>query len=85
MRQLLAEGKRADAIDLCYDTLDNWLLAGNFEPVREVLREVEREVWPKSVEMSILIVTAPWRGELGVAREDLANKVLTREPVSDFR
>jgi hypothetical protein len=75
IHQLLAANQRPDAIDLVYDTMDEWLLAGDFGSAREAIRQAAEEPLPKSILMSFLIVSAPWKGEMGEAREYLGTLV----------
>jgi hypothetical protein len=72
VKSLLAEGKRPQAIDCVYDTMDAWLVAGDFQSAREALRQAAEENLPGSILISLIIVTVPWKGELGEAREHLA-------------
>lgn len=65
IRELLAEKHRADAIDLVYDTLDDLLLDGQIDAVRNILTTIPLDdSLPLSICLSVLTVTKPWRDQL---------------------
>lgn len=71
-----AAGRRADALDLLYDTVDDHCLAGEFEWVAAALREgLSRWTAGKlqlAAALSIITVTYPWRKRQEIAAEWLA-------------
>lgn len=69
IRARLAEGRRADAIDMVYDKADDLLLAGHFDEADALLRSLAADDLPSCVLMSALTVSRPYRGSMPEAWE----------------
>jgi hypothetical protein len=52
-------GESARALDLAYETIDEWLRMGNFSIVNKFLRETDVEFVPSRLLSAILTVTSP--------------------------
>lgn len=80
--KFLDEGVRPDAIDFIYNTLDNLLLAKNYEPVISILVKTQKyiinEKMPLSALLSILTITRAWKDVLGPERAVLVEKIRYR-------
>lgn len=58
------EFKRPDVIDFVYNTIDDMLLTNKFREVDIILTELEINKLPKSITLSILTITLPWRDQI---------------------
>ncbi len=61
VRDLLAAGKRADAIDLVHDRLDEALLYGRIDEASSAALALAESDVPQSLKLSALTVMRPWR------------------------
>lgn len=81
VESLLNDGRRAAALDHVFNTLDDALLAGKHDEIREVLKASRPYVgkMPESVFLSLLIVTRPWRKHFEEERREIGVAISSEE------
>ena len=76
---LVADNKRAKAIDIVYDYLDDLLLSKQFEKAILFINQILKEQFTVSILLSILIITLPYKKEIGQIRLDVIENIKSRD------
>ncbi len=74
--QLESEQHPRHALSLMFETIDNWMLDGKFEPVRETLRTVCLEKHSITGALGFATITLPARDELGEDRAEYIARLM---------
>ncbi len=80
---LRAQGKLSAQLNYLYNTLDDWLLAGQLMKVDEVLACVDINTTNYAVLIGFLTVTLPWKSRLTTRTaflEKVRSRVMAEEP-----
>lgn len=75
IREQLAAGRRARAVDIVYDGVDELLLSKSFDVATIVIRAIVQNKLPLAILLSVLTVSLPWRDMLGPVRLELVEAV----------
>lgn len=82
IRKHLEAGRRASAIDIVYDSIDELLLSKSFSDASTVIRAIIQEDFPLPILLSALTISLPWRDMLRGVRAELVD-VIRRRALQD--
>lgn len=78
VERIRQEKNRARAIDIVYDELDSLLLSKRFDEAKALICELTQSSLSSTILISAVLVSSPWRAELGEPFQTLKAMAYTR-------